>query len=237
MNDSTNRATLRVVLTVLCRVLLSVTVLTLLCVAGATMICHAVLTGPSESARNMLTMVLLDSPTTRQIPASFLSEDLIAYIHGNNDTMGTSDASLAQVSASLSAESTVTHTLEYGTATVKFSPEWDASLRQKSGDHRLGRTAEGVMILLDDDETALTALSIEEVHPCGATLLLNGQVNEKLLSGNMGYAPYLAVGQRGDGMWLIVSADYANYRELINIMVEYGAVNACVLGVVPGGEV
>lgn len=68
----------------------------------------------------------------------------------------------------------------------------------------------------------------------GPVLIINGSVNQEVYNGNSGYNPRTAMGQRADGAVIIVCADGrqagslgATYRDIIDIMVEYGAVNAC----------
>jgi len=68
----------------------------------------------------------------------------------------------------------------------------------------------------------------------GPVLLINGMVNDTEFSRNSGYNPRTAVGQRADGTVIFVCVNGrqagslgATYADLINIMVEYGAVNAC----------
>ncbi len=68
----------------------------------------------------------------------------------------------------------------------------------------------------------------------GPVLVMNGQVNEKVYNGNSGYNPRTAIGQRADGAVIFVCVDgrQANslggtYKDVIDIMIEYGAVNAC----------
>jgi exopolysaccharide biosynthesis protein len=63
---------------------------------------------------------------------------------------------------------------------------------------------------------------------------MNGVVNDTEFSANSGYNPRTAIGQRADGTVIFLCVDGrqagslgATYADLINIMVEYGAVNAC----------
>lgn len=68
----------------------------------------------------------------------------------------------------------------------------------------------------------------------GPVLLMNGVVNDTQFSSNSGYNPRTAIGQRADGTVIFLCVDGrqagslgATYADLINIMVEYGAINAC----------
>ena len=68
----------------------------------------------------------------------------------------------------------------------------------------------------------------------GPVLLMNGVVNDSQFSRNSGYNPRTAIGQRSDGTVIFVCIDGrqagslgGTYADIINIMVEFGAVNAC----------
>ncbi len=68
----------------------------------------------------------------------------------------------------------------------------------------------------------------------GPVLLMNGVVNDTEFSRNSGYNPRTAIGQCPDGTVVFVCIDGrqagslgGTYADIINIMVEFGAVNAC----------
>ena len=68
----------------------------------------------------------------------------------------------------------------------------------------------------------------------GPVLIMNGEINMDAYNTNSGYNPRTAIGQRADGTVIFVCIDgrQANslggtYRDVIDIMIEYGAVNAC----------
>ncbi|MBE6923851.1 MAG: hypothetical protein E7466_01245 [Ruminococcaceae bacterium] len=68
----------------------------------------------------------------------------------------------------------------------------------------------------------------------GPVLVMNGQINEAEYNANSGYNPRTAIGQRADGAVIFVCIDGrqtsslgGTYGDIIDIMVEYGAVNAC----------
>ena len=68
----------------------------------------------------------------------------------------------------------------------------------------------------------------------GPVLVMNGQINEVEYNANSGFNPRTAIGQRADGAVLFVCIDGrqtsslgGSYGDIIDIMVEYGAVNAC----------
>ena len=68
----------------------------------------------------------------------------------------------------------------------------------------------------------------------GPALIINGEVNPAAYNDNSGYNPRTGIGQRSDGAVIFVCIDGrqagslgGTYADLINIMQEYGAVNAC----------
>jgi exopolysaccharide biosynthesis protein len=68
----------------------------------------------------------------------------------------------------------------------------------------------------------------------GPVLIMDGQINEKVYNINSGYNPRTAIGQRADGAVILLCIDGrqagslgGTYADIINIMVEYDAVNAC----------
>ena len=84
--------------------------------------------------------------------------------------------------------------------------------------------------------TADRAMELKIRDGCcfGPVLIMNGQVNEKVYNEESGYNPRTAIGQRSDGTVVFVCIDGrqagslgGTYADIINIMVEYEAVNAC----------
>lgn len=68
----------------------------------------------------------------------------------------------------------------------------------------------------------------------GPALIINGEVNSEAYNNASGLNPRTAIGQRSDGAVIIVCIDGrqpgsmgGTYADVIDIMVEYGAVNAC----------
>ena len=77
-------------------------------------------------------------------------------------------------------------------------------------------------------------LNIRDGCCFGPVLLMNGAINEEVYNSNSGYNPRTAIGQRADGAVILLCIDGrqagslgGTYADIINIMVEYGAVNAC----------
>ena len=79
-----------------------------------------------------------------------------------------------------------------------------------------------------------TEQNIRDGCEFGPVLIVNGEVNQAVYSGNSGYNPRTAIGQRQDGAVIFVCADGrqagsigATYKDIIDILQEYGAFNAC----------
>ena len=77
-------------------------------------------------------------------------------------------------------------------------------------------------------------LNIRDGCCFGPVLIMNGEINNIEYSSNSGFNPRTAIGQRADGSIIFVCIDGrqvgslgGTYSDLINIMVEYEAVNAC----------
>ena len=78
------------------------------------------------------------------------------------------------------------------------------------------------------------ALGIRDGCEFGPVLIMNGEINDVAYNSNSGYNPRTAIGQRADGTVIFVCVDGrqpgsvgGTYHDVIDIMVEYGAVNAC----------
>ena len=99
----------------------------------------------------------------------------------------------------------------------------------------VGFNQDNVLVVANSMD-AKTALSMGIRDGCcfGPVLLMNGKINQVEFSSNSGYNPRTAIGQRADGAVIFVCIDGrqvgslgGTYSDLIDIMVEYGAVNAC----------
>ena len=84
------------------------------------------------------------------------------------------------------------------------------------------------------------ALAIRDGCGCGMILILNGQINEGAYNANSGYSARTCIGQRADGSVVLLTIDGlsadsigGSYRDCIDILYEYGCVNACSLDDVP----
>ena len=83
-------------------------------------------------------------------------------------------------------------------------------------------------------EDQANALGIRDGCEFGPVLIMNGEINDVAYNSNSGYNPRTAIGQRADGTVIFVCVDGrqpgsvgGTYHDVIDIMVEYGAVNAC----------
>lgn len=77
-------------------------------------------------------------------------------------------------------------------------------------------------------------LNIRDGCCFGPVLIMNGEVNMEAYNDVSGWNPRTAIGQRADGAVIFVCIDGrqassagGDYADVINIMQEYGAVNAC----------
>ena len=77
-------------------------------------------------------------------------------------------------------------------------------------------------------------LNIRDGCEFGPVLIMNGEVNQEAYNANSGWNPRTAIGQRADGAVIFLCIDGRSpnsiggtYRDVIDIMVELGAVNAC----------
>ena len=83
-------------------------------------------------------------------------------------------------------------------------------------------------------EAEAKELNIRDGCEFGPVLIMDGVVNEKAYNNESGFNPRTAIGQRADGAVIMVCIDGrqmgsigGNFADIIDIMVEYGAVNAC----------
>lgn len=79
-------------------------------------------------------------------------------------------------------------------------------------------------------------LGIRDGCSAGPVLMMNGKPNMEAYNGDSGYTRRTAVGQRADGAVIFVCVDGripeslgATYADMIDILTEYGAVNACAM--------
>ena len=92
------------------------------------------------------------------------------------------------------------------------------------------------VLVVADTMTADRAMELGIRDGCcfGPVLIQNGGINNEVYNTNSGYNPRTAIGQRADGAVILLCIDGrqagslgGTYADIINIMVEYEAVNAC----------
>ena len=114
---------------------------------------------------------------------------------------------------------------------------------QYRGNIPIAETGGGFVGFNDDDilvvaksmtEAEAEALNIRDGCEFGPPLIINGEVNQEAYTKASGLNPRTAIGQREDGAVIFVCIDGrqagspgGTYRDVTDIMIEYGAVNAC----------
>lgn len=85
-------------------------------------------------------------------------------------------------------------------------------------------------------EEKTVELEIRDGCSSGPILMINGKVNWEIYESRSGFNPRTVIGQRADGAVLLICAQGRNpdsigaeYCDMIDILKEYGAVNACAL--------
>ena len=227
---------LRPIITIAVRVLVSIIAVAALVCFALSMALNMVLCGPSVTARNQLTLTLLANESTRGIPSLFLDQQTIDDITGTSDALPTGSSDPALITGNSGKTATTLVNLERSIAVVHQRPAADVSIPAGHGPYYWGLSPEGVLMLSTAADTP------HATGACEAILILNGQVNEALFARDSGYAIRAAVGQAADGTIILVSTGStggpvtATWQELINIMTQYGAVNACCLYSGDGSE-
>ena len=99
-----------------------------------------------------------------------------------------------------------------------------------------GFNTDDILVVHQNNITQAQAeeLNIRDGCCFGPALIINGEINMSAYNDASGWNPRTAIGQRSDGAVVIVCIDGrqpgsigGTYADVINIMVEYGAVNAC----------
>lgn len=224
---------LRIFIKVLVRVFLAVAALVGLAALCLGMVLSVVFHGPSETARDQLTMTLMASEKYRDVPVRFLGQEMVDYICYIPDVLPNtaSDSKRIDLDADALVSETQTISEERFMATVRLLEK--APALTGNGDYFAGFTAEGILVVAVSQEKA-QAFGIS--GNCEKILMMNGKVNDGLMNAVSGWASRVAIGQRADGTVIMVTTDGgsfshpgATYQDLINIMTEQGAVNACLL--------
>ncbi len=98
----------------------------------------------------------------------------------------------------------------------------------------IGLTENNVLVLLKNKTTAQAKeMGVRDAVTMGPFLVVNGQASFTKGNGGWGYAARTAIGQRKDGIILLLVVDSnetrskgASMKDLADIMLQYGAVNA-----------
>ena len=114
---------------------------------------------------------------------------------------------------------------------------------QYRGNIPVAETGGGFVGFNDDDilvvaksmtEAEAERLNIRDGCEFGPPLIINGEVNQEAYNKASGWNPRSAIGQREDGTVIFVCIDGrqagsvgGTYKDVCDIMIEYGAVNAC----------
>jgi len=99
-----------------------------------------------------------------------------------------------------------------------------------------GFTKDNILVVSTENLSKAQAeeLNIRDGCCFGPVLILNGEINMEAYNKTSGLNPRTAIGQRADGTVIFVCIDGrqpssmgGEYKDAIDILVEYGAVNAC----------
>lgn len=224
----------RVALSILWRLALTAVLLAAIAVIGAGMVLSAVFNGPSETARDQLTAIMLEYDATRSIPSYFLSQDTIDAICAAEDILPAeaSDPSLIEPDPSTGTDDAFALAGRTYTATVQLFRDPQEVDHLLAGTDNYADFSEDGILMVASSVNEAAAIGISDT--CGKILIMDGQVNYGLFNSNSGYAARSAIGQRADGTAILVNINGGTkecpggtWQDLINILTEYGAVNAC----------
>ena len=99
-----------------------------------------------------------------------------------------------------------------------------------------GFTEDNILVVSQKNLSKAKAEELKIRDGCcfGPALIMDGDINQEAYNNKSGYNPRTAIGQRADGAVIFVCIDGrqtsslgGTYADVINIMVEYDAINAC----------
>ncbi len=105
----------------------------------------------------------------------------------------------------------------------------------ETGGGFVGFNDENILVVAKSmTEAEAEKLNIRDGCEFGPPLIINGEVNQEAYNKASGWNPRTAIGQRADGAVIFVCIDGrqagsvgGTYKDVVDIMIEYGAVNAC----------
>lgn len=158
-----------------------------------------------------------------------LSGSLIA------DAMAASDAAAAVNAGAFSTDEATGKTVAAGLIYASGEKCWDENQNLVPQKGFAGFNDDNVLIVASDMTAAeAEAQDIRDGCAYGPVLVVNGEINMDAYNISSGYSSRAAIGQRADGTVIFVVIDGlkagslgATYQDLIDILTEYGAVNAC----------
>ena len=122
-----------------------------------------------------------------------------------------------------------------GLVMSKGSCVWESG-KQPGLEGFAGFTEDDILVVSRNNLSKSQAQELKIRDGCcfGPALIINGEINMEAYNNNSGYNPRTAIGQREDGAVIFICIDGrqagslgGTYADIIDIMVEYKAVNAC----------
>ena len=122
-----------------------------------------------------------------------------------------------------------------GLVVSKGEVEWTNGAPPKGAGGFVGFNEDDILVVAESMTAAQAEeLGIRDGCEFGPVLIMNGQINESIYNSNSGYNPRTCIGQRADGAVIFLCIDGrqagsvgGTYRDCIDILWEYGCVNAC----------
>ena len=113
--------------------------------------------------------------------------------------------------------------------------KWSTGAPPKGAGGFVGFNNDDILVVAESMTAAKAQeLGIRDGCEFGPVLIMNGQINESIYNSNSGYNPRTCIGQRADGAVIFLCIDGrqagsvgGTYRDCIDILWEYGCVNAC----------
>lgn len=135
------------------------------------------------------------------------------------------------------SDSSVVGSVPFGTVIRNGKIVWDGSDDQLPYTSFVGFNQANVLVFTSEtDQKVISELNIRDGCVSGPILIVNGNPDMSIYDGNFGITRRTAIGQCSDGSIIFVCADGrtaesagATYGDIIDILTEFGAVNACAL--------